>query len=145
MEMKQMKKGLLVCLTATVILLCSACNKDKSEYYEEHLDYYSTAASYLAENYCNSDDEHVTIWMSDIATDDIQITESFDIVKERFSCAWVGENEVIFWNDELKHIGLIYTKNSKESLEDLEEWYHDVDIVKINDNWYLVGHIYNNV
>ena len=70
------------------------------------------------------------------------LMSSLATVRKEFKLAWVGEKYVVFWNDETLTKGLLYTGDGKNSLERVETIYGDMDSIKINNKWYLVGHIY---
>lgn len=64
---------------------------------------------------------------------------SFLIAEKEFSYLWIEDGNVVYWNDETKVFGLVYSSNPKNYIKSLEEWYKGMDSEKINENWYAVG------
>lgn len=58
---------------------------------------------------------------------------------EHYDFVWVSENDVIFWKDETKTYGVMYTKDFEESENNIEEWYNGVEFKRINGKWYELG------
>lgn len=53
---------------------------------------------------------------------------------------WVKEDAVIFWDDETKHYGLVYSENALSTVWDIRnDWYEGMHYHRINANWYEVG------
>lgn len=57
-----------------------------------------------------------------------------------YDFVWVSENDVIFWEDETKAYGIMYTKNFDESEENIKEWYNEAEFRRINSKWYELGY-----
>lgn len=53
---------------------------------------------------------------------------------------WVSKNDIIFWQDETKTYGVMYTKNFYESENSIKEWNSGVEFKRINSKWYELGH-----
>ena len=115
------------------MILCCACTNNNiyTEYYKQHLNDFSNVSTYLLENYQVDKNSHLTLELNEI-TDN-------NYILNKFSCVWIEEDSVTFWNDETKTLGLTYTKNIKKYLNNITKWYKDIDIAKINDYWYLIG------
>lgn len=63
-----------------------------------------------------------------------------ETVKEDFDFLWVTEDNVIFWRDETKYYGLIYSDNPlSDILEMKSDWYKTLDYHRINSHWYEIG------
>ncbi len=63
-------------------------------------------------------------------------------VKESFGrgCLWVTENTVIFWRDETKYYGLVYSDNPLSAVREMKsDWFSSAEYHRINSNWYEVG------
>ena len=60
--------------------------------------------------------------------------------KGQYNFIWVTENYIIFWQDETKMYGVIYTDNFKETEEEIKKWYDGVEFRKIDEGWYELGH-----
>lgn len=69
-----------------------------------------------------------------------ELKEEIQIAEKDFSLLWIEDGNVVFWNDETKVLGLLYSENAKKYIESLKAWYDsEMDYEKINDNWYTVG------
>lgn len=63
-------------------------------------------------------------------------------VNEEFSYGylWVTDDYVIFWEDETKYYGLIYSENPLSTIWDIKsDWYEGMEYHRINSNWYEIG------
>ena len=60
--------------------------------------------------------------------------------KGHYNFIWTTENYIIFWQDETKMYGVIYTDNFKETEEEIKKWYDGVQFRKIDEGWYELGH-----
>ncbi len=66
--------------------------------------------------------------------------KSFERLKEDFDFLWVTENTVIFWRDETKYYGLIYSDNPLSVIREMKsDWYKAADYHRINSHWYEIG------
>ncbi len=139
--MKKWEKVLLVIL---VLIAVGGCLRffllkdERSIYYAERADAYREVAEYVMATYVPEEGEHVTVSLYDISGD-AQLEESLAVVMEKFSGVWVQETSVLFWNDETKTLGLIYSTKMRKDLKSLKEWYHHVDTMKIEKDLYLIG------
>lgn len=60
--------------------------------------------------------------------------------KGHYSFIWVTENYIIFWEDETKLYGVIYSKEFKESIEEIKKWYDGVQFRRVEGDWYEIGY-----
>ena len=67
------------------------------------------------------------------------LKDEIDIAKKEFSYLWIEDGNIVFWNDETKVLGLVYSSNPQSYIESLKEWYNGMDSERINENWYTVG------
>lgn len=135
-----MKKILIVVfLCMLYIALCSR-GRYKTEYYEERLSEYETIAKYALQNYSSPDESRVLVMLNDIT--DENLIQSVQIAKEKFDYIWIENNSVVFWDNEMKKLGLVYSEDVKKSIKKIEEWYAGLSEVKINNNCYLIGQLY---
>lgn len=132
-----MKKILVVALLCVFCVLLCSCGSDRVKYYKERISFYEEIAEYALQNYADADGSRVVVSLSDIT--DESLSQSVLIAEERFSYIWIENNSVIFWNDEMKALGLVYSNNAKKAIEDTEEWYRGLEKEKINKNCYLIG------
>ena len=137
--MKRILVVVLQCLLCT--MLCS-CGEDRTEYYEERISSYEIIAQYALQNYASSDGSVVCVSLSDITEDNL--SQSVLIAEEKFTYIWIENNNIIFWNDETKTLGLVYSDDAKSAIKDIEVWYDDLKKEKVNNNWYLIGQLNSN-
>ncbi len=61
-------------------------------------------------------------------------------VDDEFSCLWVEDDYVIFWEDETKYYGLVFSEKPLSTIWDMKtDWYNGVEYHRINNNWYEIG------
>ena len=138
-----MKKILVVALLCVFCALLCSCESDRVKYYKERVSSYEEIAEYALQNYADPDGNRVVVSLSDIT--DESLSQSISVAEKRFSYIWIENNSVIFWNDEMKALGLVYSHNTKQAIKDIEEWYHGLEKEKINKNCYLIGDLYGIV
>lgn len=53
---------------------------------------------------------------------------------------WVYEDSVVFWEDETKYHGLVYSEKPLEIIWDMKtDWYDSLNYSRINSSWYEIG------
>lgn len=132
-----MKKLLVVVLQCILCMMLCSCGGDETGYYSERLYAYEAIAEYALDNYAATDGSRVTVNLGEIT--DVNLAESVLIAEEKFTYIWIENNSVVFWNDETKKLGLVYSENIKSVIKDIEEWYDNMDKAKISKNCYLIG------
>ena len=61
-------------------------------------------------------------------------------VDEAFMCLWVTDEYVIFWEDETKYYGLVYSENPLSTIWAMKsDWYESIDYHRIDSDWYEIG------
>ncbi len=66
--------------------------------------------------------------------------KSIEVLKENFDFLWVTENTVIFWRDETKYYGMVYSDNPLSVIREMKsDWYKTADYHRINSHWYEIG------
>ncbi len=61
-------------------------------------------------------------------------------VDEAFMCLWVTDEYVIFWEDETKYYGLVYSENPLSTIWDMKsDWYEGIEYHRIDSDWYEIG------
>lgn len=133
-----MKRNVVVLQCIFCMLLCS-CGEDRTDYYEERISSYEAIAEYALQHYASSDGSRICVSLSDITDDGL--SKSVSVAEETFTYIWIENNSVIFWNDEMKQLGLVYSDNAKSTIKDIEEWYDDLEKEKVNNNCYLIGQL----
>lgn len=134
-----MKKVLVVVLQCILCMILCSCGEDRTEYYRERLYAYEAIAQYVLDNYAATDGSVVTIELGEIT--DANLAQSILVAEEKFTYAWIENNGVVFWNDETKTLGLLYSENAASTIKDIEEWYDDLEKEKISNNCYLIGQL----
>lgn len=136
--------------------LLSVCGCDKSakaEYFSKNLADYEAVAEYVLNN-CKADKYKVSYLLNDVLEeryvvnlseiDDVtEIKSSVEIAQQDFSYVWIENSYVVFWNDETKTIGLLYSENPKKSIKAIKTWYTDIESEKLNDNCYIIGQLWH--
>ena len=133
-----MKKILIPTLLCMCCILLCSCTNEKTQYYEQRISSYEEIAIYALENYANPDGSRVCVLLSDIS--DKSLSERILIAEEKFTYIWIENNSVIFWDDEMKTEGLVYSENPKRCIKDIQEWHNGQESKKISKNLYLIGH-----
>ena len=134
---EKMKKILVIVLVCVLCIMLCSCGNDRTKYYEERISSYEAIAEYALQNYASSDGSRVSIKLSDITEN--SLSKDIIVAEEKFTYIWIENNSVIFWNDEMKTLGLVYSDNAKSAIKDIEEWYSDLEKEKVNNNCYLIG------
>lgn len=61
-------------------------------------------------------------------------------VDKSFMSLWVTDEYVIFWEDETKYYGLVFSEKPLSTIWDMKtDWYDGVEYHRINNNWYEIG------
>ena len=136
---EKMKKILVIVLVCVLCIMLCSCGNDRTKYYEERISSYEAIAEYALQNYASSDGSRVSIKLSDITEN--SLSKDIIVAEEKFTYIWIENNSVIFWNDEMKTLGLVYSDNAKSAIKDIEEWYSDLEKEKVNNNCYLIGQL----
>ncbi len=134
-----MKRILVIVLVCVLCIMLCSCGNDRTKYYEERISSYEAIAQYALQNYAGSDGSRVSIELSDITEN--SLSKDILVAEESFTYIWIENNSVIFWNDEMKTLGLVYSDNAKSAIKDIEEWYSDLEKEKVNNNCYLIGQL----
>ncbi len=136
---RKMKRILIVVLQCVLCIMLCSCGNERTDYYEKRISSYEAITQYALQNYSSSDGSRVCIKLSDIIENGLN--EDILIAEERFLYIWIENNSVVFWNDETKTLGLIYSDSAKSAIKDMEEWYSGLEKEKINNNCYLIGQL----
>ena len=134
-----MKKILVVVLVCVLCIMVCSCGNDRTKYYEKRISSYEAIAEYALQNHASSDGSRVFIKLSDITEN--SLSNDIIVAEEKFTYIWIENNSVIFWNDEMKTLGLVYSDNAKSAIKDIEAWYSDLEKEKVNNNCYLIGQL----
>lgn len=139
-----MKRFALLLVVVFIILNTTACstkpqftdfNKYKSDL-QSVVDY---SMAYYTENNA-SDNDHLTLSLSDSTWVGEEVENSVQsIMNAGFDFIWVSDQYVIFWNNEMKTFGLLYSRKAKNVISTMRNsWYHPMEYAKIEKDWYEI-------
>ncbi len=120
--------------TAVVEFACS--------YYKEHK---SEDSDHVALTLSGSELRDITGFSANSANDRVacdvhdDIAESVGIISSEFHCLWVNDMYVIFWKDETKYYGLLWSLSTRKAISSVKERYTGLDYRKLESNWYEIG------
>lgn len=147
-----MKRCMVIFLSMALLLSLCACNKEENDILKNNKIHFSSVAefalSYYSENK-NSSDEHITLVFDngDITDGEkvLDITNELSasiktVADSDFDYLWVAENYVIFWKDETKYYGLLWSESATDIIKTMKnEWFSSIEHNKIDDDWYEIG------
>ena len=140
------KKIILSILIACFLISIYGCSKSsEAERLSKNLSDYKLVAEYALNN-CKNDKykvidgkaERYVVVLSDIE-DIAEIKSCVAIAQQDFSYIWIEDSYVIFWNDETKTMGLLYSEKPKKAIKSIKTWYTTMESEKINKNFYIIG------
>ena len=71
-----------------------------------------------------------------------QLTQQVTTVENRgFSVAWVESKWIIFWEDETKQYGLLFSESPMRAISATRKWYPSMRYKKIDRYWYEIGQL----
>ncbi len=106
------------------------------EYYNELSSKNKHITLFIHDDHIKDHTNNTTINLNDAQKDAIKS------IKEKFaSCyLWVTDESVIFWMDETKYYGLIYSEAPLSTVWDMKkDWYEAMEYHRINSRWYEIG------
>ncbi len=156
-----MKKIVLVVILIVLALILSVVTyfyvwggKPYVENFDDISHNYETIAKLSLEYYNQSSQKngHITLFIYDDYIEDITNKDTINLTNEQKDaiktinkkfgggCLWVTEDAVIFWRDETKYYGLVYSENPLSTIWDMKTgWYEGVEYHRIDSNWYEIG------
>lgn len=138
--MKKIVTNVLLFLVLSIVM-CGCGKSVKTQELSENIEAYKKIAEIAIKDFQDEEHKEGTRWIADMSEfreyDDLKT--SLDIAEKEFDFLWVENGNVVFWNDETKVLGLVYSANPKSYIKSLEEWYTGMDSERINENWYTVG------
>lgn len=85
-------------------------------------------------NYKNPLEDRVVVNLSE------EEKSAIKTIDKEFDYMWVTKDYVIFWEDETKYYGLVYSENSLSTIWDMKsDWYESIEYHRIDSNWYEIG------
>ena len=71
-----------------------------------------------------------------------QLTRQVNTIQSKgFSSAWVDEKSIIFWEDETKKYGLLFSESPIKAIYTTKKWYNTMRYKKLDRYWYEIGHL----
>lgn len=138
--MKKIVTSVLLFLVLSIVM-CGCGKSVKTQELSENIEAYKKIAEIAIKDFQDEEHKEGTRWIADMSEfseyDDLKT--SLDIAEKEFDFLWIEDGNVVFWNDETKVLGLVYSANPKSYIKSLEEWYTGMDSERINENWYTVG------
>ena len=148
-----MKRILLILISVMIMIGMGGCRKYENELLT------SNKADFLAlvefarayyDGHKSEEQDHIAIdfyndGFRDLSSvtmiEDIpdEMYESAKVIGSEFDCLWVNDLYVIFWEDETKYYGLLWSETPKEAIASVKEWYSGVEYHKLENNWYEIG------
>ncbi len=145
-------KTCLIALFLVLTLLFSSCQK-KSNFneFDDYKESLNAVAEKAIEYYNNNNDEDKLLltlnkyetWadsslenhidnISDISVNNLYLKNGY---------LWVSSDYVIFWFDDLKTYGILYSKSASTQIKNIKEWYNNIEYNKLAENWYEIGQL----
>ena len=85
-------------------------------------------------NYKNPLEDRVVVNLSE------EEKSAIKTIDKEFDYMWVTKDYVIFWQDETKYYGLVYSEKPLTIIREMKnDWYDAVEYHRINSNWYEIG------
>ncbi len=141
-----MKKFVSFFLVLSLVFCLSACSGEIrfSEFDDYKPDLQSVvdySLTYYLENSTTDDDMTFSLsdesWVSEEISGAVQRIEGVG-----FDSIWVSAQYVVFWRDETKTYGLLYSKSARKVLSSMKnDWYRGMDYNKIEGDWYEIGQL----
>lgn len=149
-----MKKVISVFLIIFVLLGFSGCINTYNKAFSDNKAQFTEIADFALSYYENSqitEKDHLTMAFSGnelilyAPEKDVKIDHNLDnslnaVEKLGFEFMWVSSDYVIFWKDETKYYGLIYSKSAQKHIREIKkEWYDGMKHHKLDSDWYEIG------
>lgn len=144
-----MKRVLPIVIIVVMLISFSACSltKAKFENFADCKADFETVSDFLRSYYMDYDySGSATFDFEDgyISKDGFVISEEYaeevkTIQQNGFTYVWVEEEHIIFWQDESKYYGVLFSEDTKTALRSVKEWYDELKSKKLDKNWYEIG------
>ncbi len=91
-------------------------------------------------------DSKLVLWFSDSALSERKVVP-VDFLDQQVSAmqskqlaeGWIEENMIIFWKNETKYYGLLYSERPITSRISVGKWFHAMSMNKLDRYWYEIG------
>lgn len=81
--------------------------------------------------------DHIDDTVIEDISDDIR--KSVEIIGRNFDYLWVTDIYVIFWENETKYYGLLWSESKHKAISSLKEWYPEMENRRLESNWHEIG------
>ena len=110
------------------------------EFYEDNID--DLDSDYITLSF--SSDGTVVCDQQDMTLSEVsdEISQAVSLVRQKFAYLHVYSDYVVFWEDETKYYGLLWSETPRLTIIRMQEEYYNFDKIKINSEWYVIGALY---
>lgn len=143
-----MKKRIALCLAVVCVLVLSGChfNNPTFQDFDEYSDAFTTVRDFIldcgvsAPSIVYLNDDILTISDNKPTNETTLLTAVQKLQDKGFSYVWVRDDHLIFWEDETKYYGVLWSLNPKKSIREIkEDWYSNMKSRKLTNEWYEIG------
>ena len=144
-----MKRVLPIVIIVIMLISFSACasRKAKFENFADCKADFETVSNFLRSYYMDQDYSGSAtfefidgdIWKDSLVVSEEYAEELKTLQQNGFTYVWVEKEHTIFWQDETKAYGVLFSENPKAALETVKEWYDGLKSKKLDENWYEIG------
>ena len=144
-----MKRVLPIVIIVIMLITFSACasRKAKFENFADCKADFETVSNFLRSYYVDQDYSGSAtfefidgnIWKDSLVVSEEYAEEIKTIQQNGFTYVWVEEEHTIFWQDETKAYGVLFSEDPKAALRSVKEWYDELKSKKLDKNWYEIG------
>ena len=144
-----MKRVLPIVIIVVMLISFSACasRKAKFENFADCKADFETVSNFLRSYYVDQDYSGSAtfefidgnIWKDSLVVSEEYAEEIKTIQQNGFTYVWVEEEHTIFWQDETKAYGVLFSEDPKAALRSVKEWYDELKSKKLDKNWYEIG------
>ena len=144
-----MKRVLPIVIIVVMLISFSACasRKAKFENFADCKADFETVSNFLRSYYVDQDYSGSAtfefidgnIWKDSLVVSEEYAEEIKTIQQNGFTYVWVEEEHTIFWQDETKYYGVLFSEDPKAALRSVKEWYDELKSKKLDKNWYEIG------
>ena len=140
--MKKISRLIFAIMVMNIVLVGCWEKSAKTKELSKNIDAYQAVVDYALDHckdnqHASSDDKWL-VYLSElqgVAEIESQVTE----VEKEFDSMWITDDYVVLWDNETKQLGLLYSNNMDEALDDLKSWYDGMDYEEIDEHWCTVG------
>ena len=144
-----MKRVLPIVIIVIMLISLPACSLTKARFknFADCKADFETVSDFLCSYYVDQDYSGSAtfefidgnIWKDSLVVSEEYAEEIRTIQQNGFTYVWVEEDHIIFWQDETKAYGVLFSENPKAALETVKEWYDGLKSKKLDENWYEIG------